>query len=156
MKLLIAALLLAVAGSGKSQEIRLEIGFVLPEAYVAQRYKDFGVILFDETKEHPGYSCPWISARISGISYIIAYKGSSREITYIHSSDANFETEDDLKTGDCINVTEDRMVENAASELRGPKTRDGWYPVLSIESYSRIKAGKRECMLITGFAKGGL
>ena len=140
------------------QAIKPDVGLVLPEAYVAQHRKpSSGELLFSETKGHPAYSHPYLSDVIEGVEYLIAYNQKTHEITYVHTSDRNFKTQEGLQFGDCIDWTESKSPENAAWELRAPVNRDGWYPVLSIESYShRVRLGTNEWMVVTGFSKGGL
>jgi hypothetical protein len=158
MKVLAAYIVLLMFGSGQVQTTTPAVGLVLAEPYVAQHHKaTSGELVFDETKAHPAYSHPYLSDVINGVEYLIAYSKETREITYVHTSDPNFKTEDGLKLGDCISWAESESPANAAWELRAPLTSDGWYPVLSIESYShRVRLGANECMVVTGFSKGGL
>src|SRR5215471_9538785 len=154
--LLVIAFSLAATAPQKP-EIKLEIGSVLSKTLIPKKQNN-------EWVTHPAQTRPYIERQIDGVKYVIAYKKESRRIVYIFTSDEHFKTNDGLNVGLQIDLTSEQISRYPGWEIRGPKTADGWYPVIGWDigldlmnpvSKESFEPGKTVRMRIEGFSKGG-
>lgn len=162
MKALALTLLFPLTlGFTNLQDIKLEVGFVLPKAYIDKkqdemRKKPYRETLLDGILTPSKQVLPFVEDEIAGISYMIAYDEETREIKYIFTRDKSFKIEAGMKAGDCITYAEEQLVPYSKWNIRGPKTKDGWYPEVGIDFFTSTKISEDgNCWVITGFSKGG-
>jgi hypothetical protein len=143
------------------QDVKLEIDFVLPKAYIEKKQqearenplnREFIVEkIFTPSKQMR----PFVEDEIAGISYVIAYDEKSNEIKYILTRDKSFRTEAGLKPGDCVTYAEEQLAPYTKWNIRGPQTKDGWYPELGKDFFTSTKISTDgKCWVVTGFSKG--
>jgi hypothetical protein len=81
---------------------------------------------------HSAQMDPCSEQTIAGIKYTIAYRESSRKISYISTNGAQFRTEDGVAIGSTVDLTRDQIQAFPGWEIRGPKRSDGWRPLFGI------------------------
>lgn len=106
-------------------EIKLQLGWILPSKCIHSRNK-----VADKIKTDSDKADPFINDWIDEVEYVIAYDEKTREITYINTSDSSFRAENGSKVGDCLKLKRDQIIIKSNWEIYGPKTKDGWYPVI--------------------------
>jgi hypothetical protein len=150
---IVAFVFFAATISVAQSTIRLEIGRKLPNVYVTKKE---GL-----TSTAASQLRPFIKVLIKGIHYKIAYEERTRRIKYIYTNDENFRTLDGAKVDDDLSFTVDELDIHPYWEIRGPKTSDGWYPVIAHDEpmlggafIQKLKKGERATMSINGFSKG--
>ena len=139
----------------KNSDIKLEPGAVLPAHHVPEKRTRL-------IATHPSQLRPYIEVTIENVDYLIAYDEKTRKIKYILTSDKDFRTRKGLKVGDYIEVTEDQVAAFPGWEIFGPKTTDGWFPVIGVDlegmnpvSDEAFKKSKTVKVEILRFSKGG-
>src|SRR2546427_5223531 len=137
---ILIALILFVFGPPQMDEIKLEIGSVLPTRYVPQKNRNLYMT-------HSSQFRPYIERKVGGIKYIIAYEEKTREIKYISTYDKRFKTSGGLIVGGYIDVQGDQVSAYPGWEIRGPKSEDGWQPLLGFDSEITIRSGGRDATL---------
>jgi len=152
--LMVIAFLLA-ASAAQKPEVKPEIGSVLSKTLIPKKQNNLLLT-------HPAQLRPYIERKIDGVKYAIAYDEDSRKIVYIFTNDEHFRTKDGLKVGQHIDLTSEQITRYPGWEIRGPKGKDGWNPIIGYdlpeanpvlkESFER---GKTVTVRIEAFSKGG-
>jgi hypothetical protein len=142
-------------------DIELEIDFVLPKSYIEKKQQEARdnpsnrELMLDEIFTPSKQMRPFVEEEIAGISYVIAYDEKSSKVKYILTHDESFRTEVGLKVGDCVTYAEEQLAPYTKWNIRGPETKDGWYPELGKDFFTSTKISTDgKCWVITGFSKG--
>jgi len=109
---------------------------------------------------------------LDGIRFsMIGYDARTRRVVYLETSDAKFMTKDGLHVGSVIEIPEDQVLMMTGWKIYGPKTKDGWHPILgsSLMGGEKLKSvdgepvdlskrviGKNHRFKIIGLEKGGV
>ena len=137
---ILMTLILFAFDPSQTNEIKLEIGSVLPTTYVPQKNRNLYMT-------HSSQFRPYIERKVGGIKYIIAYEEETREIKYISTYDKRFKTSGGLMVGEYIDVQGDQVSSYPGWEIRGPDGEDGWRPLLGFDSEMTIRSGGRDATL---------
>jgi hypothetical protein len=137
---ILIALMLFAFGPPQTDEIKLEIGLLLPAEYVPHENRNLYMT-------HSSQFRPFIERKVGGIKYIIAYKAETREIKYISTYDKRFKTSGGLMVGGYIDVQGDQVSAYPGWEIRGPEGEDGWQPLLGFDSEMTIRIRGRDATL---------
>lgn len=114
-------------GALQKVDIKLEVGSVLPVKYVPK----------DNRKEYMTHSAqfrPYIEREVADVSYIIAYDKKSHVIKYISTHDKRFKSADGLQVGGYVEVNDEQVEVYPGWEIRGPRDKDGWQPIIGFNS----------------------
>ena len=152
---LLLVLLIPQLAEVKNLDIKLEPGAELAEWHVPKEPRRL-------ISTHPSQLRPYIEVTIEKVDYVIAYDEKTRRIKYISTEDEDFRTKKGLKVGDYIKLKRDEIVVFPSWEIRGPKTSDGWFPIIGVDapgmnpvSEETFKENKTLKARIIGFSKGG-
>ena len=116
------------------------------------------------------YACVQ-NVQIDGVRFTtVGYDSRTRRIKYLFTQDDKFKTSDGLQVNSLISLAENEISSVKGWHTIGPRTRDGWRPILGIlldgnfiesadgEAIDLTKpvAGKTHRFKIIGFDKGGV
>jgi hypothetical protein len=99
---------------------------------------------------------------------VVGYDAHTHRIKYLFTQDEHFRAADGLHIGGLIDLAENEIIFLDGWHTFGPRTKDGWRPILGIldgpiiESADREPvdpkpvAGKMHRFKIIGFDKGGV
>jgi hypothetical protein len=162
MKIIALAIALLFTQAFSDPKIKLEPGFVLPSKFTEkkkEKSKDKKKITFDYIATYPNQLRPFFRYRSDGVDYVIAYDKETRQIKYIHTDDKTFKTADGYSVGDCIEIAKDQVIVYPGWIIRGPQTKDSWYPEfgssITVDGKNIDISKKSGCWTISGFYKGG-
>jgi hypothetical protein len=135
--------------------VKLEINARLPRALIPAK-------LTQRLQVNSSQTWPYVETVVNGIKYTIAFNERTRRITYLYTSDDKFRTVNGLRIGAELTFTSAQLIIIPYGEVRGPRTPDGWFPVVAHDSplgggpfINSLKDGEKTTMTISGFAKGG-
>jgi hypothetical protein len=123
--LIVAAFLMF--GVSQKADIKLEVGSVLPVKYVPKNNRKLYMT-------HSAQFRPFIEWDVAGVRYVIAYDEKSRVINYISTNDKKFRTPYSLQFGGYVEVNNEQVRVYPGWEIRGPKDKDGWEPLIGFNS----------------------
>jgi hypothetical protein len=106
-----------------ADDIKLEIGYVLPEKYISKEPRV-------RYATHSSQLDPFFYVIMQNIAYLVAYVNDSHQISYIATFSKDFKTEEGLQIGHEIEVTRSKIIAYPGWEVHAPKTKDGWRPVI--------------------------
>lgn len=118
--------------------LKLEVGSIVPKKYRG-RTDPITVCM-----THPAQLDPCFVTKLRGIDFTVAYGKNTHKITYIHTRDLKFTTSDGVKIGGFVDVEESSLHMWPGWEIVGPRTRDGWYPLLGFNSEVVVMKGATE------------
>jgi len=164
---MLEALLLVAVASALAQEVPIDVGIKLNVAMVPKRNRDLCAATPSQL-----YPC-LMDVKIKGIKFsVIGYDPKTLQIRYLLIEDERFRTKEGFRVGDIIEVAENELVPVSGWHLYGPRTEDGWHPILGADSLvfgNTIKSvdgdsvdmskriiGKSHHFKIIGFDKGGV
>lgn len=90
----------------------MRIGAVLKSKHVPKKSTELYMT-------HPGQLRPFITKKIDGVDYVIAYEEKSRRIKYITTSDEHFTTVKGLQIGNYVDVVKDQIIAYPGWEIAG-------------------------------------
>jgi hypothetical protein len=137
---ILIALSLLTFGAFQKEELKLEIGSVLPARYVPK--KNRGLYM-----THSAQFRPFVKRKVGGIEYIIAYREESREIKYLSTYDKRFQTSGGLRVGNYVEVQGSQVEVYPGWEIRGPEGEDGWQPLIGFNSEMTIRIDGKDVAL---------
>jgi hypothetical protein len=138
MKITLLVMALFVTfGLAQKDDIKLEVGSVLPARYVPKDKHDLYMT-------HSGQFRPYIKRKVAGIRYNIAYDEKSNVIKYLSTFDRNFKSADGLQVGGYVEVNREQVIAYPGWEVRGPEGKDGWLPLIGFDSEMTVLDGDRE------------
>jgi hypothetical protein len=125
MKSLILYVLCAVMLiSHHESGLKLEVGSKIPQRLIP---KEPEYIVLPEF-------LPSMRVEIDGVSYRLAYQ-KPETIRFIFTSDEKFVTKNNLWVGMCVSIAKEKIGPARGGITRGPKTEDGWVPVIGYRSH---------------------
>lgn len=80
----------------------------------------------------PSQTFPCASLKIDHVAFKVGYDPETLQIKYLSTQDKNFQTEDGLRVGGWMKVREDQLLAIHGWMILGPKTKDGWRPVVGL------------------------
>jgi len=148
----------------ETKDIKLEVGSMLPAKYIPKNNRA-------QYMTHSAQFRPYIMSEIVGVTFIIAYDEKSNVIKYISTFDKQFKSSDGFRVGDYIEVKDDQVTAFPGWEIRGPKDKNGWQPLIGFNSEMIVHKSGHDLKIelkqyhlpsqqpvnakITGFVKGG-
>lgn len=153
-----------IFGASQKADIKLEVGSVLPAKIVPKKNRKLYMT-------HSAQFRPFIELEVAGVRYVIAYDKKSRVIKYISTNDKKFKSADGLQVAGYVEVNNALVSVYPGWEIRGPKDKDGWQPLMGFNSEMTVLDGGKETKIelkqyrleseqtvkvrIIGFVKGG-
>jgi hypothetical protein len=157
---LLLAILNAVFAAAQSN-----VGMQLPSAMVPKNNTNLCAAT-------PSQMYPCLqSAKIGGVLFtVVGYDTHTRRIRYLATQDESFRTADGLRVGGLIDLAENEIFSVAGWHIIGPKTKDGWRPILGsfpvgnvinsadgeVVDLTKPVPGRMHRFKIVGFDKGGV
>lgn len=133
-------------------EIKLEINSKLPAKYA----KESKGLTFTAASQ----MFPFVEITIREVDYVIAFDRESRKIKYIFTDDEDFQSDNGLRVDQEITFKWAEIDVLGYFQLRGPKDKNGWQPVIGGSSafdgdfLERVEKAGQLTTEIDGFAKG--
>ena len=124
-------------GALQKADIKLEVGARLPAEYVPTNNQKLYMT-------HSSQLRPYIEREVEGFKYIIAYDGKTHVIKYISTHDTRVKTADSLQVGDYVEVSDEQVEVYPGWEIRGPKDKDGWQPLIGFNSEMTVLDGGKD------------
>lgn len=133
---LIVALFLTIVALQKA-DIKLEVGSELPAKYVPKNNPK-------QYMTHSAQFRPYIEQNVAGVRYVIAYDKKNHVIKYISTDDKQFKSADGLQVGGYVEVNDEQVEAYPGWEIRGPKDKDGWQPLIGFNSEMTVLDGSND------------
>lgn len=130
--ILFGIFILLFLNQGLASDIKLEIGWKVPDNLLNCKDK---VPLYQTSTD---IFDPFITEEIDDVFYTIAYDNESHLITYINTSDFDFNTKDNFRVGDIVELSRKQISFFPKWEIYAPTTIDGWKPVIGYDRPTKI------------------
>ena len=139
--LLVVPFLFVTFGALQKADFKLEVGAQLPAKYVPANNRKLYMT-------HSAQFRPYIEREVEGVSYIIAYDDTTRVIKYISTNDKRFKPTNGLEVSGYVEVNDEQVEVYPGWEIRGPKDKDGWQPLIGFDNELTVLDGDKDTKIV--------